>query len=258
LFLKPAFLNPARGNATIDRTPPATDRLVSVKEPISDEHDKDCIMSHSFLAGFATRALAALTIAGAIAVTATTASAENISADQIVRALTKKPLTRSLSGTRTDPAAAAREDRFIESLRNRTTRSLSLGEREQIATVVADKPTIDLEINFEYNSAEISAGALPAVAALGKALADPSLKGATFLVAGHTDAAGTDAYNQDLSERRADTIKRTLVEKYGINASDLVSAGYGESRLKKPTAPMDAANRRVQVVTMSSQTAAAQ
>lgn len=215
-------------------------------------------MSHSFLAGFTTRAIAALAIAGAVAAAATTASAENVSADQIVRALSKKPLTRSLSGARTDPAAAATENRFIESLRNRTTRSLSLGEREQIAAVVADKPKIDLEINFEYNSAEISASAMPAVAALGKALSDPTLKGSTFLVAGHTDAAGTDSYNQDLSERRADTIKRTLVEKYGVNASDLVSAGYGESKLKKPTAPMDAANRRVQVVTMSSRTAAAQ
>lgn len=215
-------------------------------------------MSHSFLAGFTTRAIAALTLAGAVAIAATTASAEDVSADQIVRALTKKPLTRSLSGPRTDPAAAATENRFIESLRNRTTRSLSLGEREQIAAVVADKPKIDLEINFEYNSAEISASAMPAVAALGKALSDPSLKGSTFLVAGHTDAAGTDSYNQELSERRADTIKRTLVEKYGVNASDLVSAGYGESKLKKPTAPMDAANRRVQVVTMSSRTAAAQ
>ena len=55
--------------------------------------------------------------------------------------------------------------------------------------------------------------------ALGRALTNPDLKGSTFVVAGHTDAAGGEAYNQDLSERRADSIKRYLVDKYGINGS---------------------------------------
>ncbi|MGC8030408.1 OmpA family protein, partial [Salmonella enterica] len=54
---------------------------------------------------------------------------------------------------------------------------------------------------------------VPSVQALGRALTSPELKGSTFVVAGHTDAAGGDSYNQDLSERRADSIKRYLVEK---------------------------------------------
>ena len=77
-------------------------------------------------------------------------------------------------------------------------------EREEIATIVKDKPKIDLEINFDYNSADISAKSLPSVQALGRALTNADLKGSTFVVAGHTDAAGGEAYNQDLSERRAD------------------------------------------------------
>ena len=68
------------------------------------------------------------------------------------------------------------------------------------------------------------------------------------MVAGHTDAAGGDAYNQDLSERRADAIKRYLVDKYGINGTDLVTVGYGESKLKDPSQPVAEVNRRVQVV----------
>ena len=56
---------------------------------------------------------------------------------------------------------------------------------------------------------------------LGKALSDASLKGSTFVVAGHTDAIGGEAYNQDLSERRADTIKKYLTEKYGIAGTNL-------------------------------------
>ena len=82
------------------------------------------------------------------------------------------------------------------------------------------------------------------------------MKGSTFLVAGHTDATGGEAYNQDLSERRADSIKRYLTEKYGINGSDLVTVGYGRSKLKDPTQPMAEANRRVQVVNMENKSTA--
>src|ERR1700689_2786306 len=181
------------------------------------------------------------------------AKAEDVTEDQILKALTpeRKPLTRSLSmgaPAQTDPAAAEAEGKFVQSLRNRSTRSLSMGEREQIAGIVKDKPKIDLEINFDFNSDRISARSLASVQALGRALANPELKGSTFIVAGHTDAAGRDSYNQDLSERRADSIKRYLVEKSGIAAADLVTVGYGKTKLKDPANPLAEANRRVQVV----------
>jgi outer membrane protein OmpA-like peptidoglycan-associated protein len=132
-----------------------------------------------------------------------------------------------------------------------------MGEREQIAAIVKDKPKIDLEINFDYNSDRISAKSLPSVQALGRALANPDLKGSTFILAGHTDAAGGDAYNQDLSERRADSIKRYLVEKASIPAADLVAVGYGKTKLKDPANPLAEVNRRVQVVNMENKTTAA-
>lgn len=180
-----------------------------------------------------------------------------ISADQISKALQTKPLTRGLSSgaPQADPTAAAREMRFVDTLRNRKTRSLSLGERQEIAEIASTKPKIDLEIKFDYNSAEISKTSVTAVQELGKALSDAILKGSTFVVAGHTDAIGGETYNQDLSERRADTIKRYLTEKYGINGTDLVTVGYGKSQPKDPNAPMDPANRRVQVVNMTTKTA---
>jgi len=184
----------------------------------------------------------------------------NVTEDEIVRALTpekKPPLTRGLSaGPQTSPAASAAEGKFVQTIRGRTTRSLSVSEREEIAAIVKDKPKIDLEINFEYNSADISAKSLPSVQALGRALSNADLKGSTFVVAGHTDAAGGEGYNQDLSERRADAIKRYLVDKYGINGSDLVTVGYGKSKLKDPNQPMAEANRRVQVVNMENKATA--
>ena len=93
----------------------------------------------------------------------------NVTEDQIVRALApaKKPLTRGLTmGPQTDPTATAAEGKFVQSIRGRTTRSLSTAEREEIASIAKDKPNIDLEITFDYNSADISAKSLPSVQAL--------------------------------------------------------------------------------------------
>jgi outer membrane protein OmpA-like peptidoglycan-associated protein len=202
-------------------------------------------------------ALNAIALGAALSMTAGLALAgDNVSADQIVNALQPKHLTRGLSaGPEVDPAIKARETSFVDKLRNRPTRSLSLGEREEIAQIASTKPKIDLEIQFDYNSAEIRKTSMPAVQELGKALSNANLKGSTFVVAGHTDAVGTEAYNQDLSERRADTIKRYLTEKYGINGTDLVTVGYGKTKPKDPNAPMDPINRRVQVVNMDTKTA---
>ena len=183
----------------------------------------------------------------------------NVTEDQIVRALAppKKPLTRGLSiGPQTDPAPSAAETKLLQTVRGRATRSLSVTEREEIATIAKDKPNIDLEITFNYNSADISAKSMPSVQALGRALTSPDLKGSTFVVAGHTDAAGSEAYNQDLSERRADSIKRYLIEKYNMPAADLVTVGYGKSKLKDPSQPIAEVNRRVQVVNMENKTTA--
>jgi outer membrane protein OmpA-like peptidoglycan-associated protein len=196
-------------------------------------------------------------VGAALSMTAGLAFAgDTVSADQILSALKPKPLTRGLSsGTQADTAAQTREASFVDTLRNRKTRSLSLGERQEIAEIAATKPKIDLEIHFDYNSADIARDAMPSVQELGKALSNASLKDSTFVVAGHTDAVGGESYNQDLSERRADTIKKYLTDKYGIAGANLVTVGYGKTRPKDPNAPMDPANRRVQVVNMDTKTA---
>lgn len=210
------------------------------------------------MTSFQFSAIKVITLSAALSMTAGLAIAgdNNVSADQILNALQPKPLTRGLSvGPQEDLAVKTKETGFIATLRNRKTRSLSLGEREEIAQIASTKPKIDLEIHFDYNSADISKDSMPTVQELGKALSDSSLKGSTFVVAGHTDAVGGEEYNQGLSERRADTIKRYLSAKYGINGSDLVTVGYGKTKPKDPSAPLDPVNRRVQVVNMDTKTA---
>ena len=222
-------------------------------------------MSNNSATKTLTAILSVATIGAALSLGMGTALAEdkdkNVTEDQILRALApeKKPLTRGLSvgpQQQVDSAAVAAEGQFVQKIRGRATRSLSVNEREEIASIVKDKPKIDLEINFDYNSADISSKSMPSVQALGRALSNSDLKGSTFVVAGHTDASGGEGYNQDLSERRADAIKRYLVDKYGINGSDLVAVGYGKSKLKDPNQPMAEVNRRVQVVNMENKTTA--
>ena len=175
-------------------------------------------------------------------------AAEQPSAEQIIKALKPRPLTRSLTTTPADAARSAEEVRFVDSLRNRPTRSLTTAEREQITSIAKSKPSIDLEINFEFNSAVIASSSTSQVTALGEALTSPDLKGRTFVVAGHTDAKGSETYNQGLSERRADAVKRFLADKYGIEAGNLVTVGYGKTQLKNEANPFAGENRRVQVV----------
>jgi outer membrane protein OmpA-like peptidoglycan-associated protein len=204
--------------------------------------------------------LSIVTIGAAFSIGVGTAfAADDVTEGQILRALspTMSPLTRGLSvGAKADPEAVAAEERFVQTIRNRATRSLSSAERDEIATIAKDKPNIDLEINFDYNSAAISKRSLSSVQALGHALTNPELKGSTFIVAGYTDAVGSEPFNQDLSERRADSIKRYLTDKFGIAGTDLVTVGYGKTRLKDPNHPTAEVNRRVQVVNMANKTTA--
>src|SRR5258708_2696623 len=85
-------------------------------------------------------------------------AAEQPTAEDIIKAL--KPVnkvTRSFNAVARNPE----ESHFIDTLRNRQTRSLSGTEREKIATAIEKKPSIDLEINFEYNSDTIGEKAAP-------------------------------------------------------------------------------------------------
>jgi outer membrane protein OmpA-like peptidoglycan-associated protein len=167
---------------------------------------------------------------------------------QILDALKPRPKTRSLSRSLGDPQAA-QERRFIDELRLMPkTRSLTVEQREQVAEIARNRPHIDLEINFEFNSDKVTTAAVPVLVSLGRALSADELKGAVFLINGHTDAKGSADYNQDLSERRAEAVKRLLVEQFGLPATTLVAIGYGKTQLKNTADPFAGENRRVQIV----------
>jgi outer membrane protein OmpA-like peptidoglycan-associated protein len=175
------------------------------------------------------------------------ARAEELTEDQIVKALTPVS-TRSLTLSAPNPFAAQKQ--FLDSVRNRPAHSLSAAEREQIAEAASEKRSIDIEINFDFRSASISRTAIASVDTLGRALSHPDLKGMTFVLAGHTDGKGGITYNQGLSEKRVDTVRRYLVDRYKLPPRNLVAVGYGKTRLKNESDPFGAENRRVQIVNM--------
>jgi OOP family OmpA-OmpF porin len=67
------------------------------------------------------------------------------------------------------------------------------------------------------------------------------------VVEGHTDSAGSDEYNQVLSERRAAAVRQVLIERFGVSAARVSSEGFGESRPVTSNASTEgrAQNRRV-------------
>lgn len=108
--------------------------------------------------------------------------------------------------------------------------------------------SINLYVNFAYNSADLTADARITLDRLGAALKDQRLQGYSFMIAGHTDAKGSADYNQKLSERRAESVRQYLIGQYGVETEHLTAKGFGKQQLLDPTRPEDGVNRRVQVV----------
>jgi outer membrane protein OmpA-like peptidoglycan-associated protein len=202
-------------------------------------------------AQFAPRPLAALafSVCAALAVTSGLAFGDqsNVpSASALVEALKSKGATRGLGG-----GNAATAD-LIKSLKDKSSRGLSISqdERTRLSEAVKTMPNYDMDIPFDLNSSDISNRAQPTIEQLGKALQNADLKGANFLVAGHTDSSGTAEYNQKLSEQRAQSVRQALIKEFNLSESQLLVVGYGPEQPKDPKAPFAPENRRVQIVNL--------
>jgi len=113
-------------------------------------------------------------------------------------------------------------------------------------------PTIDIVINFAFDSDRIESRSMAQLEQLARALQTPSLHSALIGIEGHTDSTGSAAYNCGLSKRRAHAVKRTLVELFGIDPKRLLSNGFGESQPVESNATVvgRAFNRRVSFVNL--------
>jgi len=103
------------------------------------------------------------------------------------------------------------------------------------------------DVLFDFDSANLKPGAREKVARIASILhSHPDLK---IEVEGHTDSVGSDAYNQRLSERRAESVRVGLVQQ-GVNRDVVGTAGFGESRpvATNGTPSGRQQNRRVEIV----------
>src|SRR5260370_32386185 len=88
------------------------------------------------------------------------------------------------------------------------------------------------DLLFDYDSANLRDGARDSLQKLGRLIQrNPQ---AVFRVEGHTDSFGSDDYNIDLSQRRAETVKDWLVQNMNIDANRIQTRGYGKTRLLVP------------------------
>jgi outer membrane protein OmpA-like peptidoglycan-associated protein len=111
-------------------------------------------------------------------------------------------------------------------------------------------PAVEIDtIKFGFNEDFVREEALEDLDRVGEVLekivaAHPK---EVFLVEGHTDAVGSDAYNLDLSRRRAESVKQALTTYYNIEPRNLATVGYGERYLRIQTDEAEEENRRVTI-----------
>jgi outer membrane protein OmpA-like peptidoglycan-associated protein len=120
-----------------------------------------------------------------------------------------------------------------------------LGAKETDLEVHVELPA---DVLFDFDKADIRGDAASALAKVATIIRAYPYGSASL--EGHTDAKGDDAYNQRLSERRAESVRRWLADKERIEAGKLSARGWGERR---PVASNDTdqgrqKNRRVEVV----------
>jgi len=113
-----------------------------------------------------------------------------------------------------------------------------------------EEAMINLRVQFEFNSDRLTPQAATVLRRLGEAIQSQDLKSFSFTIAGHTDAKGSADYNQNLSERRAASVKSFLVGEMGIPASRLRATGRGESSPLNAADPEAPENRRVEIRTL--------
>ncbi len=118
----------------------------------------------------------------------------------------------------------------------------------------AAPPPIDkltIRVNFNVDQAQIrkeDVGELQKAVAFVK-----KYPGHKVSVEGHTDSTGSEKYNQALSEKRAEAVKKYLLDNAATEADKIKTAGFGESKpiADNKTAKGRFENRRVEVLIFS-------
>lgn len=126
-----------------------------------------------------------------------------------------------------------------------------LGAKESEAEIQIE---LSGDILFDFDKRDIRSDAEAMLKKVGDII--NAYKSPQVIIAGHTDSKGSEAYNQLLSEKRAESVKKWLSENAGISAGIMKTIGYGETRPMAINANSDGSdnpegrqkNRRVEIV----------
>lgn len=102
--------------------------------------------------------------------------------------------------------------------------------------------TFKSDLFFDFDSSTLKPGAYAEIGRVADVL--NSYPQTTIRIEGHTDSTGSEAYNQQLSEKRAEAVKRALTQR-GVDPRRIQTVGFGESQ---PISSSNAVNRRVNIV----------
>src|SRR2546426_3764332 len=110
------------------------------------------------------------------------------------------------------------------------------------------------DVLFDFDKADLRAAAQSALHQVA-GIIQQKAKG-TVRIEGHTDSKGNDAYNQKLSERRANSVKNWFIDKEGLGSVQFTTQGFGAKKPVAPNTKPDGAddpdgrqkNRRVEII----------
>ena len=182
------------------------------------------------------------------------------SADQIIRALRPSgPLQPTTRGIRPASPGGAAPTAETPATAPTAARASAVGAAAVAPAVPpvsaapapqAAAPSIDLTVQFQSGSAELTPDAMRALDQLGKALSSEALSAFRFRIEGHTDTTGSRSVNMTLSQARAAKVSEYLQGRYGVAGTRLEPVGRGQEALKvaTPDQTPEPRNRRVQVV----------
>ncbi len=125
-----------------------------------------------------------------------------------------------------------------------TTREQNLVQNENVSFIFDSQM-----INFRFNSADLTEKSTAFVSGLGQIFSAQHSDWKGLVVEGHSDSKGNNEYNKKLSQRRAESVRKVLIQN-GIPDADIKAIGYGEERLlinPEQTEVDFARNRRVEI-----------
>lgn len=150
-------------------------------------------------------------------------------------------MVEQLAPPLTAPPAAAGSP-AVRSLRN-------LVPQPVAAPDISPPRQLDLVVAFDFDSATLTGQGRALLDKLAQALGSDRLAASRFRIEGHTDAKGAAAYNQTLSERRAQAVVSHLIRQ-GVASERLQAVGMGFEALLLKDQPFAAENRRVRILTL--------